>query len=315
MKCKIMKRIILSALAMICMSYCFAQTAPSTLAMQVVVKDVVEPFPAAGKAQMESKLSNILTRNGVQSSKWQNQFFITATVVPQVKDILPGPPQQVAEVMDVVFYIGDSYNEVIFSSTTLTVKGVGTSEAKCYLNALSNIKTTSSKLTAFVEEGKTKIINYYNELAPKMLLKAQSLCSMQAFEEAIWMLMTIPAECQYYEEAQEQSVTIYKEMLKLQCQQNLAAAKAAWAANYDKEGAWEASTYLALIYPDAGCYDEAEELNKEIKARMREDYDFEMKKYEDSVELQKEVVNAIREIGVAFGENQKSHDTNIGFIH
>ena len=310
-----MKKIIFFVLLITC-CYCFAQeSSQSTLALQVVVEDLVEPFPPAGKAQMQSKLTNVITKNGVLSSNWQNQFFITAIVVPQTKNILPGPPTQIAEVMDVVFYIGDSYNEVVFASTTLTVKGVGTTEAKCYLNALNNIKTNSPELSKFVNEGKSKIIAYYNEKAPELLKKAQTLANMQVFDEAIWMLTTIPSECKYYEQALDLSVVKYKDMLKFQCHQNLAMAKSAWMANYDKDGALEASQYLSLIYPDSGCYEEANTLYDEIKSRMREDYDFEMKKYNDSHELNKELINAVREIGVAFGENQKSHDTNIGFLH
>ena len=311
-----MKKIIFFALALICICYGTAQTTfKSTLALQVVVEDLVEPFPAAGKAQMQSKLTNIITKNGLQSSNWQNQFFITAVVIPQTKSILPGPPTQIAAVMDVVFYIGDSYNEVIFSSTTLTIKGVGTTEAKCYLNALNNIKINSSELAKFVNDGKAKIIAYYNEKAPEILKKAQTLANMQVFDEAIWELTTIPSECKYYEQALSMSVEIYKDMLKYQCYQNLAMAKSAWVSNYDKDGAIEASQYLSLIYPDSGCYEEANTLYSEIKSRMREDYDFEMKKYNDSVVLEKELINAAKEIGVAFGENQKSHDTNIGFLH
>ena len=311
-----MKKIIFIVLAVVCTYYCLAQEAPqSTIALQVVVEDMVEPFPSAGKAQMQNKLTNVITKNGLQSSSWQNQFFITAKVVPQTKDILPGPPTQIAEVMDVVFYIGDSYNEIVFASTTLTVKGIGTTDAKCYLNALSNIKINSPELAKFVEEGKSKIITYYNDKASDMLLKAQNLASLQSFEEAIWMLMTIPSECKYYEQALNLSVVIYKDMLKYQCYQNLAAAKSVWMSNYDKEGAIEASQYLSLIYSDSGCYEEANTLYNEIKSRMREDYDFEIQKYNDSVELNKELINAIREVGVAFGENQKSHDTNIGFLH
>lgn len=311
-----MKRIILFLIAIISAYYCVAQTAnQSNLALQVVVEDVVEPFPVAAKAQMQSKLSNILTRNGLQSSNWQNQFFITANVVPQTKDILPGPPPQIAEVMDVVFYIGDCYNEVVFASTTITVKGIGSTDAKCYLNALSNIKTNSSKLTEFVAEGKNKIINYYNEQAPKMIMKAQSLCEMKSFDEAIWTLLTIPSECQYYEQALEQSISIYKEMLKHQCYQNLAAATSAWMANYDKDGALEAAQYLALIYKDYACYEEANELYQEIKGRLREDWTFEMKKHDDSIDLQKDLIAAVRAVGVAYGEGQKGHETHIGFIH
>ena len=59
-----MKRFLFSIIAITCCYLCNAQsTTQSSLALQVVVEDVVEPFPAAGKAQMESKLSTILTRN------------------------------------------------------------------------------------------------------------------------------------------------------------------------------------------------------------------------------------------------------------
>ena len=153
-----MKRLFSFVLAGVFALSCHAQST-STLALQVIVEDVVEPFPTAGKAQLERKLSNILTKNGIQSGDWQHQFFITASVVPQTKDVLPGPPPQIAENMDVTFYIGDAYNQLVFSSITLSVKGVGTTDAKCYLNALSNINVNSSKLSSFVQEGKNKIID------------------------------------------------------------------------------------------------------------------------------------------------------------
>lgn len=309
-----MKRILLIISGVILTLSCYAQQT-STLALQVVVEDIVEPFPVAGKAQLERKLSNILTKNGVQSGNWQNQFFITASVVPQTKDVLPGPPPQVSENMDITFYIGDAYNQLVFSSVTLSVKGVGTTETKCYLDALNNININSSKLANFVQEGKSKIIEYYNKQAKSIMLRAQNLANTHDYEQAFWMLMTIPTECTYFEEASNLSVTIYKQKLLRECQQNLAAAKSAWVANYNKDGAYEAGKYLALILPDYGCYDEATELYEEIENKIREEWNFEMKKYSDSVDLEKEAINAIREIGVAYGENQQSHDTNIGFIH
>ena len=308
-----MKKIMLLVVAIGCFICCYAQEIKSTVALQIVVEDMVDPFPAAGKAQMEAKLSSILTRNGVQSTNWQNQFFITAHVVPQTKDVLAGPPPQVAEVMDVVFYIGDSYNQIIFATETQTVRGVGTTDAKCYLNGLTNIKTNSTKLAAFVEEGRKKIIAYYDAQAPSMMDKARSLAQMHDYEQAIWMMMTIPSECKYYQQALDLGVEFYNDMLKFQCHQNLAAAKAAWMANYDKDGALAAAEYLSLIIPESGCYEDAETLSAEIKSRMREDYDFEIRKYEDTLGLKKDIISTIREIGVAYGMNQRSH-TNLGFL-
>ena len=89
------------------------------------------------------------------------------------------------------------------------------------------------------------------------------------------------------------------------CVENLAAAKAAWAAEQNSTGAAEAGKYLSEIYPDAKCYGDAEELYKEIKGKVLDDWKFEMKKYNDQVALESQRINAAREIGVAYGNHQQ----------
>ena len=39
-----------------------------------------------------------------------------------------------------------------------------------------------------------------------------------------------------------------------------------------------------------------------------------MKKYQDSVDVEKERINAMREVGVAYGRGQQPTTTNIGFL-
>jgi predicted transcriptional regulator len=70
---------------------------------------------------------------------------------------------------------------------------------------------------------------------------------------------------------------------------------------------------LSLVIPESGYYEEAEALATEIKARMREDYDFVIRKYEDAIGLKKDIIKTIRDIGVAYGMNQKSY-MNLGFL-
>lgn len=309
-----MKRIAPFLIALCFTCYSYAQSS-SMVALKIVIDDIVEPFPIEGKAQLENKIRNILTKNGVQSSDWQHQFFITTNVVPQTKDIIPGPPPQIAENMDITFYIGDAYNKVIFSSMTLSVQGVGSTSAKCYLNALANINANSSKFATFIQEGRDKIIKYYNEQGQSIMIKAEKLAKMQEFEQAIWLLTTIPYECTHFAKASELTTTIYKQFLQYQCQQNLASAKSAWNSNYNKEGAQEAAYYLSFIISDTNCYDEANALYQEMKDHLKEEWTFEMKKHEDEVSLQKDLIEAARAVGVAYGEGQKGHDTHIGFIH
>ncbi len=310
-----MKKISIYALVLMWGVVTFAQTAPTTnMALQVIVEEMVEPVPATAKAQMTNKLTALLTQNGVASSDWQNQFFITAFVIPQTKDIIPGAPTQIAETMDVTFYIGDALNQLVFATTTLSAKGVGTTEAKSYMDALRHINLNTPQLKTFVEEGKNKVINYYNTQAPVIIEKANTLARMKDFAQALFLLATIPAECNYFTQANQHGLEVYQMYIDYECQKNLAAARTAWAAQQNATGADAAGEYLRNIYPDAECYQEAMELYNEIKGKVLDDWKFVMKMYQDQIDLERERINAWREVGIAYGQHQQSRTTTIGFL-
>ena len=128
------------------------------------------------------------------------------------------------------------------------------------------------------------------------------------------MVVTIPAQCNKYDEALKVGLDIYQQYLDNQCAVNLAAARQAWAAEQNATGAQKAGEYLAQILPDAGCYDDAMALYKEIKGKVLDDWKFEMKQYQDGVDLEKQRINAMREVGVAYGRGQQPTTTNIGFL-
>lgn len=284
------------------------------LPISVLVEEVVEPYPATAQAQIKNKLNQVLTQNGIASMDYLGQFFLTALVVPQTKDIIPGPPMKVSETMDMAFYIADYTNKVVFASTTITVRGIGETEAKCYMNAIRNLDTASPKLAQLVQDGKQKIVDYYDSEVDNIIKKANFLASTKQYEEALNLIVTIPAQCSKYDEALREGLAIYQQYIDNQCHINLAAARQAWAAEQNKVGAQKAGEYLSLIYPDAGCYDEAMQLYKEIKGKVLDDWHFEMQIYKDGVDIEKAKINAMREVGVAFGRGQQPTTTNIGFL-
>ena len=95
------------------------------------------------------------------------------------------------------------------------------------------------------------------------------------------------------------------------CRINLANARTAWFSKQSAEGAEEAGRYLSQILPDAGCYQDAVKLYEEIKSRVDEDLRFEMKKYDDAVNLESKRIEAMKQIGVAYGKGQQPSTTNI----
>ena len=301
-------------MAMAMMSVAMLAADTSFMPITVIVGDMAEPFPAGAKALIENKLTQVLTRNGIAGVDYQGQFALTAITVPLDKDVLPGPPAKISEKMELTLYIVDMYNRTVFSSTSMTVRGLGETENKSYMNALSRMPVQSEQLTRFVEEGKMKIVEYYDAKAPQMIKKAQVLSNQKQFEEALNILMLIPEECRYYDEALAVGLEVYQKYLDNECNIHLAAARQAWAAEQNSMGAKLAGEYLANILPDAACYAEAMDLYQEIKAKVLDDWKFEMKKYQDGVDIEKQRINAMRDIGVAYGEHQPKEKYNLEFL-
>ena len=72
---------------------------------------------------------------------------------------------------------------------------------------------------------------------------------------------------------------------------------------------------LFKIDPEAACYNDALSLAKEIKSQVRSDLDLEMReKYHDKVKIEEQRIEAIRAIGVAYGNGQKPQTTNITWL-
>ena len=311
--CKVMKKIFSIFVAAL-MSATMMAAETQYLPISVYAADDTESFPQGAKAMMENKLTQLLTRNGIAGLDYMGQFILTITTTPLDKDIIPGPPAKIAEKMEMNLYIVDAYAKTIFSSTSLTVKGLGETENKCYLNAISRMPIQSPQMAQFIEEGKNKIIEYYDHEGEAIIKKAMYLAQQKNYEEGLFWVSLIPQQSKHYDAALAAGLDIYQQYIDNQCNINLAAACTAWAAEQNSRGAYAAGEYLANILPDAKCYGEAMELYKEIKGKVLDDWKFEMKKYQDGVDLEKLRIDAARQVGVAYGNHQPSQTTSIEFL-
>ncbi|MCQ2346850.1 MAG: hypothetical protein MJZ92_02835 [Paludibacteraceae bacterium] len=309
-----MKRISILIMGLAMMLQVHAQYT-SQIAICPIVSEVSEHFPQTAKTQLTNKLVQVLTTNGVASSDVLGQFIISAFAVPQEKTILAGPPMQILEQIEITLYIADYTNKVIFASTTLEAKGCGTDDDRSYINAISKMNVKSDKVATFVQEGITKIVAYYDAEADNIMTKARTLAKMKKYDEALYLVTSIPTQCKKYNEANALVLDIYQQRVDQTCNENLALARTTWAAAQNATGAATAGQYLSQIYPDAACYDEAMALYNEIKNKELDDWKFEMKKYQDGIDLEAQRINAAREVGVAYGKGQQPTTTNIGFLH
>lgn len=290
------------------------RSAESLLALSIAMPEQANPLPVGAETYIINKLKQGAAQNGMAAQEGFSRFFITAIITPLTRDIVAGPPQQIAQTLEVTLYIADGFDQKIFASTSVTARGVGTNETKAYIDAVKHLNTNSKQFKDFAEAGKAKIIAYYEAQCDNIIKKAQSLARQKSYDAALYELTSIPEMCSCYDKALEATSTIYQQYVDYLCDVNLAQARMAWAADQNSEGAYNAGEYLAYIYPDAKCYKEAMDLYREIKAKVLDDWKFEMKIYQDGVDIEKERIRAWRDVGVAYGSHQQPISNYVNWL-
>lgn len=309
----IMRKTIFSTILLACITCTAVHTkaqsqfvsAESKIALSLVVVQGNEICHNADK-MLKNKLSPVLTEKGLMSSDELSRFCIVAQLSPDTKDVLPGPPVQIVQTYSVTLSVVDNMTQKVFASTATVAKGVGKTEEKSLIDAVKHINVATKDLEQCIEKGKAKIIEYYEAECDKIIRNAESMARQRAYDEAFNMLATIPYECpSAYSKALAAGDGIFEAYRDYACQVNLAKAKTVWAAEQNSTGAAAAGEYLSTIYPDAACYADAMTLYSEIKGKVLDDWNFEMKQYQDGVELKKAHIEAWRAIGVAYGSHQQ----------
>lgn len=218
----------------------------------------------------KNKMNQMVTQSGLGGTYTQ-RFIITANVDVLTKDITSTAPPMHAYTLAVTFYIGDGIEGTLFSTTQIIAKGVGETDEKAYTSALKNLRASSPAFKALIEEGKEKIIAYYNANGDLIISRAKALASLDQYDEAIYELMSIPDVCKdVYERALAEAGNIFKSKINSEGAKKLAQAKALWYAGLDYDAALAASQLLGEIHPDASCYQQALALSKEISKRVKE---------------------------------------------
>ncbi|BDX37229.1 hypothetical protein CYCD_05840 [Tenuifilaceae bacterium CYCD] len=301
------KIIILTALAFIGYSTVSAQNSQGKtddlgrIALATVVPDQAEGIPQSARQLIANKMEQIAVQNGLGASAANPRFCIVPLVNVLSKEITPTAPPMQALNLDVTFYIVDAASQIIFSQTSIQVKGVGQTEDKAYIQALKNVNVKAGQFKGFVEKGKEKIVEYYNSQCDVVLKGAQALAGQKKYEESLYTLLSVPDVCrECFDKSMDLSIEIYKQYANYKCTEYMAGAKAAWAnMNVDK-----AAEYLGKITPDMECYNDAVQLTDQITQKQLADganvWQFKMKQYDDSIEKDKMMIQAGKEVAVAW---------------
>lgn len=269
-------------------------------------------MPEAAGEYLFNRLCTAITGDGISATGQYAQFFIAAKALPLYEQAVTGAPVKTALTLSLNLYIGDYWGEKVFDRMSLEIRGVGESRERAYLNAFRSLNKNNQQVANFLKKGKQRIIAYYDAEYNNIIREAQRESALRNYERALFLLGAVPVCCNGYNAVADELVKTYHEYIDYNCDRLLMQARNAWAVHPDQRGAAEAARILNQLEPDAACYGDAMDLYREIKDKMKDDWNFEMReKYKDSIELRKQTIEAARAVGVAFGEGQQPQTTNL----
>lgn len=287
----------------------------SRIAINVVVPTLPNVSEEA-RAALETKMQQVATQYGLASNGLTDRFVMTAKVNVTNKDVASTTPVKISQKMEVTLFIGDVIDNKVYESVVLSVAGIGQSEAQSMIKAFTQIKPANPKLKEFVENAERKIIEYYTNNCSYILTEANSLAQQRKYDAAIAKLMAVPEVCkECYEQCMAKATEVYQSKIDNEGAILVQQARNKWLITRDYAAATKVLSILSEIVPLSKAQTDANKLVEEINVHLREldavaeeqckqEWVFAIKQYNDRIKTQNKLIDAAREVGVAFGHNQ-----------
>jgi len=313
-----MKYIALILLSLLCFNMVFSQTKSEIgkISLSVVIPENIENLDASQLSKLEAKVYQIVTAAGLAASGNDKNFIIYPKFAVYESNTVEGGMQNIVAVnTELTLIVKQVNNNIVYATTSFPLKGSGNSKVSAITNSISKIPVTDPNLKTFIETAKAKIVSYYQENCIDIEKKAEVLAKNQNFEAALGTLMAVPEEVtSCYSQVLSRSMEIYKAYQNQKCSVQVQQAKVLIAAQ-DYNGAL---SIIGQIDPSANCFSAAESLAKTAAEKVDEEakkqWAFKMKQYDNEVELEKQRVDAIKDIAVAYFNSQPKTINNTVII-
>ena len=259
----------------------------------------------AARNVLTNKINQIITNQGFGGETFNERFIITPNITVLSKDLTTTAPTMTSLTLEISFYVGDGIDGIKFSSTTMQAKGVGTNETKAYIDAIKTINPENTNFTKLLNEGKNKILVYYNSKCDFLIKEAKSLATQNKFDEAIYRLMGIPDACkECYDKAISAVAPIYQQKIDTECKTKLSQANNIWSANMDINSANQIGELLKSVVPTSSCFKDIQTLFTKVQKRALEINNREWNYQLTELKQKEDIIKAYRDIGVAYGKGQ-----------
>lgn len=262
----------------------------------------------------EGKLTQLLSNFGIASSDYNNGLFLQPNIIINSEDIVEGGMQNINIVnMTLQLLIKQDQTNLVFSSFSKTLKGTGRNTGLAINNAINSLSANDPSLADFMKRGSEKVLGYYDANCDQIISRSTNLDKSGRFEESLALLMSVPEAASCFKTAQNKSVETFRNFQKKNCSSEIKDAKM-YIAQKEYSAAFD---ILGNIDSGSPCAAESNTLVKNIEnkisAEEKKQWDLQMKLHQDQVTLQKQRINAIKDIAVSFYNSQKRPATTVIF--
>ncbi len=299
-----MKRILLSAAVLLMPYFASAQQAEAKVALHPYVSYDLKDVSYTAANALESKLLRMVTANGFASLN--NDFVITAVPSLTNIDVTATVPAQFVADVDVEIFVLNNLEQVIIDQVVIPLKGLGQSKDKAVVGAINQLNVKGPDVRRFMDNVRTKVLDYYALRLPAIISKAQAQAKMSNYDEALAILAVVPESLDEYPQIADMMVDFYQQSIDKTALALIRSAKVHLANDnvlYAMEDLMKvdplsshASEVNAIIVQVQAKAD-AEE--RRILEEQKLEREMEMKKYEDELEFRKMKLEASKEVALA----------------
>lgn len=254
--------------------------------------------------KIKAKVEQICTKNGIVSSWCANNFYILPSFDIYQFETVEGGMQNIYVVKAELSLSIRQRDGTIVNTITKVLKGSGNTKEKALTNCISSISVMDESFQIFLTEGKEKIVEYYNLRCSDICLRAKNYAQLEQYDAAIAVLMSVPEDVSCYSSILGLTEEFYDAYQDKLCAQITSAANAAIAI----QDYHSAAELLTQINPNSSCYSFAlntfKKVEESVSAKELREWNFEMKQYNDSIQLERIKIDAIKEIAIAYYKNQ-----------
>lgn len=290
-------------LALSC-SYMFAQ---KPMAIRPLVSN--EGFSEATSQYIESKLKSIISDNQNWEASDGSRIILAVKIHPTRQDITPTAPVMVSMEFDVFMSVGDITDNHIFKTAIISISGIGASEERAYSAAFKSLAPNNPTINNLLNETRPIVETYYNIHCKQIVQKANTLKSIGNYDEAIYLLTSVPEICtDCFEKCMKLTETVYKQKIDFECSLLLKQARIEWMNGQDREAANRVAMVMSGIDPNSSAYPEVKKLQNVITNKLnadeRKEWELKVKQMEAQHETTLGIIESAKAIGVAWLQNR-----------